>query len=175
MLIKSRRSWELPERTATPEKTYLHRRTLLAGTGLAGAGLVGGGMLASALSSTAMAQDDPSAGLYPVPRNHTYELTRPLTSEDVATSYNNFYEFGSHKQIANAAQALPIRPWEIQIDGLVNKPITLDIDALLARVQLEERLYRLRCVERVRHEAAGRFGRAAVKRQVHCHADVPKP
>ena len=152
MLIKCRRGWELPERTATPEKTYLNRRTLLAGTGLAGTGLVGGGLvgggvLASAMSSTAMAQDDPSAGRYPVPRNETYTLKRPLTSEAVATSYNNFYEFGSHKQIANAAQALPIRPWEIQIDGLVNKPMTLDIDALLARVQLEERLYRLRCVE----------------------------
>ena len=52
--------------------------------------------------------------------------------------YNNFYEFGSHKQIASAAQALKIRPWEVQIDGLCDNPQTIGIDDLLKKVSLEE-------------------------------------
>src|SRR4029077_13467524 len=55
--------------------------------------------------------------------------------------------FGSHKRIADAAQALPIRPWTVAIDGMVEQPLTLDFDALLARMPREERLYRHRCVE----------------------------
>jgi sulfoxide reductase catalytic subunit YedY len=74
-------------------------------------------------------------------------LDRPLTDEKLATSYNNFYEFGSHKSIASAAQALVVRPWTIKIDGLVEKPVTVDIDDLLKRMPIEERLYRHRCVE----------------------------
>ncbi|MEM9279812.1 MAG: protein-methionine-sulfoxide reductase catalytic subunit MsrP, partial [Pseudomonadota bacterium] len=59
----------------------------------------------------------------------------------------NFYEFGSHKQISAAAQALKIRPWEILVDGEVEKPMTIGIDDLLKKMPLEERLYRFRCVE----------------------------
>jgi sulfoxide reductase catalytic subunit YedY len=70
-----------------------------------------------------------------------------LTPEKIATTYNNFYEFGSHKQIWQAAQDLRIRPWEVKIDGLVEKEITVGIDDLLAKMPLEERLYRHRCVE----------------------------
>ena len=90
---------------------------------------------------------DPSAGLYPAKRNERYTLDRPLTDEKLATTYNNFYEFGSQKTIAEDAQELPIRPWSVSIDGMVEKPLTLDIDDLLKRVTLEERLYRHRCVE----------------------------
>ncbi|HAJ47381.1 MAG TPA: protein-methionine-sulfoxide reductase catalytic subunit MsrP, partial [Alphaproteobacteria bacterium] len=60
---------------------------------------------------------------------------------------NNFYEFGSHKQIADAAQRLRTRPWEIRIDGEVDKPLTFGIDELIKQMGVEERLYRLRCVE----------------------------
>ncbi len=62
----------------------------------------------------------------------------------MSANYNNFYEFGSSKRIAAAAQALQIRPWEIRIDGMVEKETTLAIDDLMARVrpQLEERLLR---------------------------------
>ncbi|MBO6784905.1 MAG: protein-methionine-sulfoxide reductase catalytic subunit MsrP, partial [Alphaproteobacteria bacterium] len=70
-----------------------------------------------------------------------------LTEEDEATSYNNFYEFGSHKQIARAAQKLEIRPWNIKIDGMVEKEFEIGFDDLLKQVQLEERVYRHRCVE----------------------------
>jgi len=111
----------------------------------AGVGLAGG--LGAGLSDMALAAEDPSAGLYPVPRNEAYTFSRDITSEETATTYNNFYEFGSHKRISSAAQALPIRPWEITIQGQVEKPFKIGIDELLKKMPLEERVYRLRCVE----------------------------
>src|SRR5262249_8657545 len=74
-------------------------------------------------------------------------LDRPLTDEKLATTYNNFYEYGSDKGIWKDAQQLKTRPWTIKIDGMVEKPMTVDFDDLLKKVQLEERLYRHRCVE----------------------------
>jgi sulfoxide reductase catalytic subunit YedY len=90
---------------------------------------------------------DPSAALYPAKRNERYTLDRPITDEKLSTQYNNFYEYGSQKDIAEEAQQLPIRPWTVTIDGMVQKPMQIAIDDLLKRVQLEERLYRHRCVE----------------------------
>ncbi len=142
MNILKKRSWELPEREATPEHVFLNRRQILAG--LAGSGV----LLGSGLGvRPAFAEEDPSAGLYPVGRNPSFKLDRDLTSEDIASQYNNFYEFGSHKQIWPAAQKLQIRPWTVTLDGLVDNPQIVDIDTLLAKMPLEERLYRHRCVE----------------------------
>ncbi|WP_395016919.1 protein-methionine-sulfoxide reductase catalytic subunit MsrP [Dongia sp.] len=141
MFIKIKRGWELPESAATPEGVYLRRRHFLAAAGIA---------VASPLAlSSAHADDtaDPSAGLYPVKRNETYKLDREVTSEGLSTHYNNYYEFDTSKDVADLAQALPIRPWTVTIDGMVEKPQTLDIDALLKQMPLEERLYRHRCVE----------------------------
>ncbi|WP_186394462.1 protein-methionine-sulfoxide reductase catalytic subunit MsrP [Stappia sp. TSB10GB4] len=142
MNIIRRRSWELPEREATPEAVFFNRRSVLAGLGIAGASMAGAG-----LPRPAFAEEDPTAGLYPAPRNEAYTLDREITPEKVTSIYNNFYEFGSHKQIASAAQALKIRPWEVKIDGLCDNPQVLDFDELMQKVSLEERLYRFRCVE----------------------------
>ena len=140
MLIKRPRGWELPESAATPERVWLSRRSLMAG----GAGLIG----AAALPRLARAQEgDPTADLYPAARNETFALDRPVTEEEVAANYNNFYEFGSSKRVAAAAQRLPTRPWSVVIDGMVEEERTLDIDPLIRAMTLEERLYRLRCVE----------------------------
>ena len=128
MLIKSPRGWEIPERLATPEALVLDRRSLVKGLGAIAASAV--------VVPGARAEADPTAGLYPVKRNETFKLNRPITPEKINSKYNNFYEFGSHKQISRAAQALPIRPWEIKIDGLVEKPFTIGIDDLLKKVNL---------------------------------------
>jgi methionine sulfoxide reductase catalytic subunit len=136
--IHRRKGWEIPESAATPEQAFLDRR----------AWLVGAGALAAA--PAALAQEaDPSASLYPMRKNAGFTLDREITPEAVNANYNNFYEFGSSKRVAAAAQALKVRPWEIKIDGMVEKEMTLGIDDLLAQVrpQLEERLYRHRCVE----------------------------
>ena len=149
MLIKRKRGWELPEAAATPESVFLNRRALLKAAGF-GVALAGASALAPArilAADEAEGAPDPSAHLYPAPRNEKYTLDRPITPEDIATRYNNYYEFGDSKQIWKDAQALPIRPWAVEIDGLVEQPITIEIDDLLAQMPLEERLYRHRCVE----------------------------
>jgi len=145
MLIKMKRGWEIPESAATDEAAFRNRRTLMKALAagpiaLAGAGLPG-------LAQAAAGEADPTADLYPVKRNEAYTLDRPLTDEDEATSYNNFYEFGSHKQIKKAAQKMNLRPWEIVIDGMVEKEIRVGVDDLIRQMPLEERLYRHRCVE----------------------------
>jgi sulfoxide reductase catalytic subunit YedY len=140
MLIKRRRGWELGENQATPEAAYLQRRSLVKAMGLGAASL--------AVPAIASAQDkDPSAALYPAKRNDKYGVPTPMTAEKLATTYNNFYEFGTDKSIWRDAQKLEVRPWTIKVSGLVEKPFEIGIDDLLAKVQLEERVYRHRCVE----------------------------
>jgi methionine sulfoxide reductase catalytic subunit len=147
MLIKRRRGWELAERLATSEDNHLNRRKLVQAMGLGalGIGALDLGMPGAAFAQSAAA--DPSAKLYPARRNDRYGDPRPLTDEKLATTYNNFYEFGSDKSIWRAAQKLPIRPWTIKVGGLVEKPFEIAFDDLLAKMQLEERVYRFRCVE----------------------------
>ena len=70
-----------------------------------------------------------------------------MTAEKLATTYNNFYEFGTDKSIWRDAQKLEVRPWTIKVSGMVEKPFEIGIDDLLAKMQLEERVYRHRCVE----------------------------
>lgn len=143
MTIFQKRPWELPERDVTPEAVFMNRRNFMTGLLATGTAL-GAGMSVR----PAFAEDDPSTHLYPLERNESFQVDdRPMTEEGIASTYNNFYEFGSHKQIADAAQALPIRPWTVTIDGEVEEAQTIDIDALLARMPLEERIYRHRCVE----------------------------
>ena len=143
MLIKLKRGWEMRESEATPEQVFLDRRRIVQAMGMGALIAATGGFAASA--GAAAPPPDPSAGLYPVKRNDKYTLDRPITDEKLSTHYNNFYEFTEDKDVD--ADALPIRPWTVQIDGMVEKPMTIDIDDLLKRMQLEERLYRHRCVE----------------------------
>ncbi len=146
MLIKVPQGWELPEAAATPEHVFLDRRRFL--TGLAAGGIAAAAPLGLGRPALAGAGEaDPTAGLYPVSRNLRYRLDRPITDEGEATTYNNFYEFGSHKRIHKAAQKMNLRPWQVKIDGLVEKEMTVDFDDLIGRMPLEERLYRHRCVE----------------------------
>jgi sulfoxide reductase catalytic subunit YedY len=147
MLIKRRRGWELPESAATSEDLFVQRRRLIQGLA-AGPILLAGGI---GLPGLAAAQDaDPTADLYPAARDPRYTLDDripELSDERLVTTYNNFYEFGSHKQISQAAQALQIRPWTVTLDGMVEKEQNFAIDDLIRRLPLEERVYRHRCVE----------------------------
>jgi sulfoxide reductase catalytic subunit YedY len=146
MLVKAKRGWEIPESQATPESVYTNRRTLLQAMGF-------GTLLAATAPAmhAALAADpapaDPSAKLYPFKRNDKYKLDRPITEAKYSTTYNNFYEFSTDKDLVDAAQALPIRPWTVAVDGMVEKPFEIGIDDLMKKMALEERLYRHRCVE----------------------------
>jgi sulfoxide reductase catalytic subunit YedY len=142
MLVKSKRGWEMRESEATPESLFFDRRRIVQAMGLGAIALATEGIARSAFAA---APPDPSAGLYPVKRNEKYTLDRPITDEKLPTNYNNFYEFTEDKDVD--ADALPIRPWTVEIDGMVPKKMTLDIDDILKRMPLEERLYRHRCVE----------------------------
>ena len=144
MAVHFPRGWELPGSAVTPERVFLNRRQIVQG-------LAAGSIVAAApgLALATRDSDDPSAGLYPVARNERFPAGegRELTAERKATRYNNFYEFGTSKEIWKAAQALKIRPWEVRIDGEVEMPRTIAIDDLLSQMPLEERVYRHRCVE----------------------------
>jgi len=153
MPIHKKPDWSKPDRDATDEDVFLNRRRILTAMG------IGGAILAAPFAWRGMQgilpepapivppEPDPSASLYPVERNAAFTLDRELTAEEDAISYNNFYEFGSHKSIASAAQALRIRPWQVRLDGMVEQEQTIEIDDLLSKMPLEERLYRHRCVE----------------------------
>lgn len=132
MLIRIPRGWEIPERAATPEALVFGRRAALK----TAAGLAAGTAL------PALAQEMPVAG-----RNPRYRVDRDITGEGEATTYNNYYEFGADKGIFRAARKLPQRPWTVRVDGLVDRPREFGIEDLLRSMPLEERVYRLRCVE----------------------------
>ena len=141
MLTRSTPSWYLPETAASDEAVVVGRRRLLKG-------LAAGPIL---LSGLAGARPADAARLlpdrYPAAQNATYAVDRAMTAEDLATTYNNFYEFGSNKVIWKAAQALELQPWQVVIDGMVEAPQTLDAADLIKAMPLEERVYRHRCVE----------------------------
>jgi sulfoxide reductase catalytic subunit YedY len=155
MLIKRKRGWEISENQAAPESVF-NRRNLLIGGGVAvAAGAVGALALFNQGSMTIPAQAaapgpagaDPSRGLYPATANSKYLVDRPVTPEAITSTYNNFYEYGEDKSVYRKAGQLRIRPWEVKIDGLVEKPFTIAFDDLLRKMPLEERIYRHRCVE----------------------------
>ncbi|WP_068086218.1 protein-methionine-sulfoxide reductase catalytic subunit MsrP [Polycladidibacter stylochi] len=129
--------WQLSEAQVTDEKHFLNRRQILKSLGFAGAiGVTATGVNpVLAQKRTEQSQSQVAIG------------GRRLTPYDEAVNYNNYFEFGSHKYIAKAAQALPLDAWVITIDGLVETPKKFAMDELLAAVPVEERIYRHRCVE----------------------------
>ncbi len=90
MLIRSRKPWDVIDYKTTDENVYLNRRSFLRAMGLAGAGLASAPLMSS-LSSAKAAR---ITG-FPAMRNLAFTLDRPITLEEEATTYNNFYEFGS--------------------------------------------------------------------------------
>lgn len=146
VLIRIPPSWQLPERAVTPESAFLNRRRFLklgAGAGI-GASLALVGCRSQATTEAALLG---TQALEAVPNLEFANAGRPLTSELVAATYNNFYEFGGTKTIWQKAQALPTDPWTVEVTGLVNQPRTYDLDDLLTQFPIEERIYRFRCVE----------------------------
>lgn len=152
--IKKKRGWEIPEREATPEELYITRRDFVKSMGLLSAFLLTGcdDFVTPPTSGKGSAPEPPektpSSVLYPAGRNEKYILDRPITDEMVAAKYNNFYEFSSKKsRVWRLVERFETRPWEVEVTGLVEKPGVYDVDELSKMIGLEERLYRLRCVE----------------------------
>src|SRR3989449_9438530 len=123
----------------TDEKLYLGRRAFIAGC--AAVALTPGG-------EAEAVQPPPPGPPLAATRHDALSLKEAPTKWEAATTYNNFYEFGVNKDDpAREAHRLRTRPWTVQVDGLVRKPKTFDIDELLRLFPLEERVYALRCVE----------------------------
>ncbi len=123
----------------TDEKLYLGRRAFIAGC--AAVALTPGG-------EAEAVQPPPPGPPLAATRHDARSLKEAPTKWEAATTYNNFYEFGVNKDDpAREAHRLRTRPWTVQVDGLVRKPKTFDIDELLRLFPLEERVYALRCVE----------------------------
>ncbi len=125
----------------TPRALYEGRRQFML---KAGAALVGAGALGMAVS-----RNDAAAGVkLPGVKKSSYTVAESLTSFKDITTYNNFYEFGTDKEDPAAnAHTLKPRPWTLTVEGEVKKAKTFDIEDLLKLAPLEERVYRLRCVE----------------------------
>ena len=154
--IIRRPDWHVPERRVTPEAAFHNRRLFLQQLGLAGAGLLSVPLAGcskeekaavSPAPSSAQAAEGASKKLYPAARHPDFNPKWPLTDEKEAGTYNNFYEFTLSKDVYKKVGAFVTLPWSIQISGLVEKPMTLDFRELEEMFTLEERVYRLRCVE----------------------------
>lgn len=150
MLIKMNKPGDLSESAVTPESTYLKRRTLLKGLGLGGL-LLAGPARAGVLDLFSSDKDDKQPGAARKPLDFTAQTPKPdlpLTPENKVTNHNNFYEFGTDKtDPARESQSLKIEPWTLTVEGEVEKPGTVDVWQLMADTALEERIYRMRCVE----------------------------
>jgi sulfoxide reductase catalytic subunit YedY len=134
---------EIPSSEITDKKLYLNRRAFLVSAGAAGValatGLGGRRLLQPEMHASAAAklQFKPSS----------FSTTEKQTPLNDITHYNNYYEFSTDKEgPAELAKNFRTRPWTVKVEGACNKPQTFDIDALLKN-SLEERVYRMRCVE----------------------------
>ena len=148
--IKIPKEWGISENQVTSESDYINRRKFIKDLGLASAGA----LLFS--SSNACAQNKGvekqlapyRAQKLTAANNQNFTVNRQMTDEVVAATYNNFYEFTlSKNSVWKRVEKFKTRPWEIEISGLVEKPMTLDMDDLIKQMPLEERIYRFRCVE----------------------------
>ncbi|WP_425144852.1 protein-methionine-sulfoxide reductase catalytic subunit MsrP [Deinococcus sp.] len=143
---KNPESTESQPAAPNPRREFLRSAGLFTGT----AALLGGGLELLSRRPSAAAQSVTPGGLIAQAKRPLgpYDTTEPVTPYEQATSYNNYYEFGTDKSDpARLAGSLHTRPWTVKIDGEVRKPQTVDIDTLQSWFPLEDRVYRMRCVE----------------------------
>ena len=148
--IKIPKGWEIPENQVTSESDYINRRKFIKDLGLASAGtLLFSTSNACAQNSALEKQLAPfRAQTLAAEKNANFTVERQMTDEVIAATYNNYYEFTQSKStVWKRVERFKTRPWEIEISGLVEKPMTLDVDDLIKMMPLEERIYRFRCVE----------------------------
>lgn len=144
MLIKRQPDQLILPSEITPRELFESRRQFVRNLGVGAAASAG---LLDMLGREAFAQS-PGRGKLAATRNGSYTLMENQTSVKDATTYNNYYEFGTNKaDPAQTAGSLKTRPWIVSIEGEVNKPQKIDIDSLMKLAPMEERIYRLRCVE----------------------------
>jgi sulfoxide reductase catalytic subunit YedY len=150
MLI--RRPEDIKSSEITDEKLYGNRRQFLRAAGIAtiasAAGVIVPAGCAGPSESEASTRSPQNAGSPSRVEPGTYDTDEEKSPYEMVTGYNNFYEFGVDKldPVKNAGTLRP-RPWKVKVEGLVKKPATWDVDDLLSGFTMEDRVYRMRCVE----------------------------
>lgn len=149
--ILNKAPWHTKDQDVTPESVFNQRRSIIKALGF--------GALSASLATPAQAGifdlfDEKKAPKPFVPdpllltKNPSFTLTEQNTPYKKVISHNNFYEFGTGKQDpVNNAQGFQVNPWQLVIDGEVERPITLDYNDIISMFAVEERTYRMRCVE----------------------------
>ena len=127
MIVLQKPDWQLSEASVTSEHHYYSRRQYLVGSMTAV-----GSLLLPKMTQANLALP-------------TFD--QPITPSDQVFNYVNFYEFGSHKGVAPLAKAMSLRPWTLELSGLIENPLRIDIDDLLRSMPMEERITQHRCVE----------------------------
>ncbi len=139
MNIIKKPSWQISENEVTSEELFGNRRNFLK---LGAAAIVANSAVVDLLAKENLPQSNLEFKKDPNPEDLV------LNTYEQITSYNNFYEFTTSKEgVKKLAQAMNPNPWSIEIDGLIDKPITVDVQDLIKKYALEERIYRFRCVE----------------------------
>jgi sulfoxide reductase catalytic subunit YedY len=140
-----RRPSDIPSSEITAESAYLARREFIARAGLMGAAIAGAGLLGCSRGD-ARAEHD-TGGEVAAAASTAVAQDKANSYEDI-TSYNNYYEFGTDKSDPkDNAQQFRTRPWSVAVDGLVKKPGAFAFEDLVKPHKVEDRIYRLRCVE----------------------------
>ncbi|NMH58662.1 protein-methionine-sulfoxide reductase catalytic subunit MsrP [Alteromonas ponticola] len=148
MVKRFKPSVRLTENDVTDEAIYQDRRRYLKAMGFVGAS----SLLAGKANAIDWFSDDDESSFKGKPLdfsvNENYRISETKTPYEKVTTYNNFFEFGTGKEDpAEYADEFNTEPWTLTVDGMVEKPFTLDHAQLLNKFELEERIYRLRCVE----------------------------
>ncbi len=146
MLIRLRKKSEVFSSEITPQDVYLNRRHLIKGLGAAAGSIALGTTAISRAYGATLPHSGEISGI--VPGYKKLGAQDEITSEADATTHNNFYEFGTGRRdpSENSGSFKP-RPWQVKVDGLCANPGLLDLDDLVKPHTIEERIYRLRCVE----------------------------
>lgn len=148
--IRKKSPWQMADNQVTPESVFRSRRQIVKALGLGAIGASIPGHVQAGLFD--LFGEQKSSGFITTPLtfkvNSVYGADDALTPLEKVTSHNNFYEFGTSKQDpVDNAQQFTVQPWQLRIEGEVERPMTLDYDDLTQLFALEERTYRLRCVE----------------------------
>jgi sulfoxide reductase catalytic subunit YedY len=146
MLIK--KPADIRESEVTPEALYVRRREFIKAAGTSAAGVAASVALGASIVAEPEAAQDPNAVKLTNLKKSPFDTTEKLNSYKDVTTYNNFYEFGLDKgDPARYAKTLRPKPWSIVVEGQCGKPGTYNMEDIMKWFPLEERIYRMRCVE----------------------------
>jgi sulfoxide reductase catalytic subunit YedY len=138
MFIKKNKNWQISENDVTDEKLFLNRRDFLK---------LGAGSIVALSSVSSLLADEQYKNIKNFTKDSNLE-NLSLNSYKQATTYNNFYEFSTSKSDpAKMAHTIKTNNWDIEITGLVDKPLKISMDDIMNKFPLQERIYRFRCVE----------------------------